>query len=367
MKSNLLLVAVGFCAVLASAARCRANLYIDEYNAARHDRFYEGEDGDFIGEGYDFSGVGHTSSYRWVTMISPTYFLTATHHLPAVGSTVTFYEGNVKSDEFKHDYVVDDYFVTFELEGLPSDLTLGRLVVPADQREAILPEDNIGYYPIISPDAYDYIGADVFVYGKADIVGMNDITTTYAWKDYWTASYTKYTYVAAYLYDPSASGKGGDEAYVVTGDSGAPSFVMSDGQLALAGTHYFISGYPPPTEGSSFFGDSFAPEYLDQLAAVQIEGDVNGDQFVGSEDLNTVRRYWNQDVPPGDLSQGDLSGDGHVGSADLNIVRANWGHTGPAYYLNTALLPLAAAVPEPSAFVLLVVGGAMLLKRRRNA
>ncbi len=367
MKTSLVLLLIGFVVLSAPPTSCEADLYINQYSPPRHDRFYQGADKSFIGEGYDFSGVGHTSSYRWVTMISPTFFVTATHHLPPVGSTVTFYEGNVKSAEFRHDYVVDDFFVTFHWDGVPSDLTLGRLVVPDFQREAILPEHNIAYYPIIPPEEYRYLGADVFVYGKPDIVGMNDIANMYAWYDKWTAPYDKNTYVARYTYNTDALGKGTDEAFVVTGDSGAPSFIVWEGRLALAGTHYFISAHPPPINGTSFFGDSFVPKYLDQMRAVRIEGDLNGDHFVGSEDLNLVRLNWNTTVPPGDFSQGDISGDGFVGSADLNLVRAYWGRTGPGYYLDSgrtssssAETRAGTAVPEPS-FLALLFAATLLL------
>ena len=63
---------------------------------------------------------------------------------------------------------------------------------------------------------------------------------------------------------------------------------------------------------------------------VAIPGDLNGDGYVGSFDLDIVRLWWNQTVPPGSLIQGDPSGDGMVGSADLDIVRANWGAGTPA-------------------------------------
>ena len=75
-----------------------------------------------------------------------------------------------------------------------------------------------------------------------------------------------------------------------------------------------------------------------------LPGDLDGDGLVGSADLDIVRANWGQTVTAGDLLAGDPSADGQVGSADLDIVRANWGNTA------------AAAVPEPTGFVLMACG-----------
>ena len=64
----------------------------DHALSASHDRYYSGADKAFIGAALDFSGV--SSSPPWATMISPQYFITASH-LPATSqSTLTFHEGD---------------------------------------------------------------------------------------------------------------------------------------------------------------------------------------------------------------------------------------------------------------------------------
>ena len=83
-----------------------------------------------------------------------------------------------------------------------------------------------------------------------------------------------------------------------------------------------------------------------------IEGDLDGDGFVGSSDLDIVRGNWGSSVTAGDLLSGDPSGDGMVGSADLDIIRGNWGATS------------SAAVPEPGLIALLLLGLATLSMRR---
>ena len=84
-----------------------------------------------------------------------------------------------------------------------------------------------------------------------------------------------------------------------------------------------------------------------------IEGDLDGNGYVGSHDLDIVRSHWGDDVTPGSLIEGDPSGDGIAGSTDLDIVRENWGNTAEP-----------VAVPEPTIVLLLITGAACLLWRR---
>ena len=104
----------------------------------------------------------------------------------------------------------------------------------------------------------------------------------------------------------------------------------------------------------SFFVGTFTGEIV--IEQPGIPGDLNGDGYVGSADLDIVRANWGQTVEVGCLLCGDPSEDGMVGSADLDIVRANWGATSAA-----------TAIPEPTSCVLLLASGiAGLLLRRRT-
>ncbi len=81
-----------------------------------------------------------------------------------------------------------------------------------------------------------------------------------------------------------------------------------------------------------------------------VPGDLNGDGFVGIDDMTIVLSNWNQNVATADLSAGDTSGDGFIGIADLSTVLGNW---------NTGTPPPAevlAMVPEPGTVGLLAVG-----------
>jgi hypothetical protein len=80
-----------------------------------------------------------------------------------------------------------------------------------------------------------------------------------------------------YYYDTGINGLGADECYLIAGDSGAPSFVDWNGELALTGIHYYHSGiydYGAPDAQGSYSGDSFVPYYIDQLDANMVGASV---------------------------------------------------------------------------------------------
>ena len=92
------------------------------------------------------------------------------------------------------------------------------------------------------------------------------------------------------------------------------------------------------------------------ITSAQLEGDLNGDGFVGVDDLNIVLVNWNQNVTPGDLGYGDPTGEGFVGVDDLNIVLVNW---------NSGTPPTSIAVPEPATLGLLALASALAVYTRR--
>ena len=97
--------------------------------------------------------------------------------------------------------------------------------------------------------------------------------------------------------------------------------------------------------------------YIFEPGGASLPGDLDGDGFVGGNDLDIVRSFWGQFVTEGNKLHGDPSGDGFVGGADLDEVRAHWGEGTP---------PAPVDVPEPSILVLL--GGLLgLAFWRRNS
>jgi hypothetical protein len=88
-------------------------------------------------------------------------------------------------------------------------------------------------------------------------------------------------------------------------------------------------------------------------------GDLDGDGFVGINDLNTVLSNWNQAVTFGDRMSGDPSGDAFVGIQDLNLVLGNWNAGTPPGSPENPV----QAVPEPASLALMAVCALILCKR----
>jgi outer membrane protein assembly factor BamB len=234
-----------------------------------------------------------------------------------------------------------------------------------------------------SADAYDFFGCSVAVSGNIAVIG--------AFFDDGAASDAG----AAYVFDTTT----GNELFKLTPSDGATddyfgSSVAVSGNIAVIGALYdddtgTNSGSVyifDTTNGNELFKltasdaasrDEFgssvaasgdlvvigAPGVNDDTGATYVleavlVGDLNGDGYVGIDDLNIVLGAWSQSVPPADEAA-DPSGDGFVGSADLNIVLRNWGAGTPP---NAEVI----AIPEPTSAALMT-GIAMLVSRRRTA
>jgi hypothetical protein len=236
----------------------------DHALSTTHDRYYSGPDQAFIGASLDFSGV--SSGPPWATMISPQYFITA-YHLPANSqSTLTIHEGNDAGDG-AHTYRVDTGFgFTTTYGGQPSDVYLGRLTVP------IPATDHIIFYPVLSlPNSSNYVGLTIYNYGNPNRLGRNVISRI---EPYTEGSENQ----VGMFFDYDVPGLGEDETYLISGDSGGPSFAVVHGQLALLGEHFstygtsglipFDGGPPTAGDGSWWSVDGFIPAYVSQLNSV---------------------------------------------------------------------------------------------------
>ena len=222
-------------------AIAHGTMTIRNYSAARHYRFYTGSDKNFIGTLYDFSGVGYSSGGSWATLVSDNYFISAAHLHPGTGQTVTFYTTN-NLNETKYTYTVAG-----GKQIGTTDLWVGwfdTAVAPSLER-----------YPVLAlPDNEDYNDLVLFIYGKPNYVGRNVLDSVNSG-------------VFSYDYDnkdiPSV---GGDEAYLIAGDSGAPSLTVVNSSLSLVGIHWAHTSSTAVDGAISY--DTFVPEYIDEVNAV---------------------------------------------------------------------------------------------------
>ncbi|MFA5165143.1 MAG: PEP-CTERM sorting domain-containing protein [Candidatus Omnitrophota bacterium] len=257
-------------------------LEISGYDSNLYDRFVAGTYGtanpvanpDFIGAAYDWSGVGWQTDYagRSVAMVSAQNFVCANHYRVPVGSTVSFVNslGQLKTYTVQG-YSTFDYQLTqngkplYDNSGNPymciPDLALGWLT------EAIPVSDGIASYSVLDADDYStswfdtgwYNGKDLLTYGWTAKAGNNTIDNFQNVATTGFSNPTNGTTTAVYSYDSNNDPQG--QAGCQGGDSGSPSFLVWNGQLTIAGTHFAVS---TGTEAWNTY-DSFVPYYADDI------------------------------------------------------------------------------------------------------
>jgi hypothetical protein len=234
----------------------------------RNDRFLDSPS--FIGQPYDWSGVGFSSGGSWATMISPSYFVSATHDHPTPGQTVTFHLDNNPNGPTAT-YTVSSVGYQTNSSQIPgatysgSDVWLGKLTAPVSS--------NIAKYPVEKLASNSaYVGQTIWTYGYSNRIGKNNIDSISPLNGVYTPESTQVMY-----FDYNATGgQGPDECYLEGGDSGGPAFAVVNGSLALLGTGFVNavdlgltggSGYNSGIYDGAPSGDAFVPFYTDQLAA----------------------------------------------------------------------------------------------------
>jgi len=154
-----------------------------------------------------------------------------------------------------------------------------------------------------------------------------------------------------------------NESIWATGTNGKLSLVVREGELGVGRTVNMVNGRTGEDGRATSLNNAgqltFELSFTDGsegifIANLGLPGDLNGDGFVGINDLNIVLGNWNQNVPPAD-QLADPSGDGFVGIDDLNAVLGNW---------NAGTPPTESAnIPEPASVSLLVLGTVLLMRR----
>jgi len=132
-----------------------------------------------------------------------------------------------------------------------------------------------------------------------------------------------------------------------------------------------ITGPTLTMDSIFFYGAGGATIFLDDVAYNNtgsltppslLDGDLDGDGFVGIDDLNLILGNWNQNVTSN--SAPDPTGDGFVGIDDLNLVLGNWNAGTPPGTLPGAP-NTTANIPEPTTVLLMSATALMWMTRRQ--
>lgn len=257
---------------------------VQGYDAATNDRFASGfpsapvpnTAGQFLGNGYDWSGVGWDAGLatRSVAMISSQYFVFSTHYQP--GSTINFFSptlyaanpGNPAAAVVSYTWTPGSTtkFVFLDpITGVTGDFSVGKLNSP------LSPAHGIATYPILTlPSTSDYLHLPLLTYGRGSSspVGSprigQDTIGDFRHLDLYPLGTGNQDGVAdTYTVYHTDDGQAGNTRYE-SGDSSSPLFVPLNGSLTLIGTH---SAAGPGTDGKYYSTDNFIPIYLDQMAA----------------------------------------------------------------------------------------------------
>ncbi len=251
-----------YCVIAILATGSVHAIIIDGFNSQLHDRF--SNSGSFIAAAFDLSGVGMNSSGRWVTMISPNVYLSASHFRPGIGSTVTFYVGNDPSGPTTTRKITSN-----RLKIGATDLLLGTLDSPltSDYTHYEYATDDIISDGMGGTSPSQYAQANAYIFGRSPsslpvtrdmAVGRNRLDR--------------------FFFDALAGGDRGDsivatinangspnyvtyEADLRGGDSGGPMFVANGNGLTLVGINWFIGS----SGDINYLGATYTGNYDNQI------------------------------------------------------------------------------------------------------
>jgi len=145
-----------------------------------------------------------------------------------------------------------------------------------------------------------------------------------------------------------------NEGELSGGFGGADYYYLVEWDSLPAAASYSVTYSPGETSSSQY---SARVDTLTVAPPVTLAGDVNNDGIVNGQDIALVASDW---LHAGDNLAADANKDGIVNGQDIALIASNWLHaSGDAS-------GQAAAVPEPSTFVLLGLGLLAVVARRRK-
>jgi enediyne biosynthesis protein E4 len=199
----------------------------------------------------------------------------------------------------------------------------------------------------------------VINHGGAPVLYRNDSANGNAWlrvKTIGTES-NRDGIGARIIIDPDSTVVGDEQLREIDGGS---NYLSQNEMIAHFGLGSFVGTIDSitiqwPSGITQQFTDVVSNQVLIAVETI-LSGDLNGDGFVGVDDLNIVLVNWNQTVTAGDLLSGDPTGEGFVGVDDLNLVLVNWNNSTP---------PSGSTnIPEPGSVTVMALCGLVLLRHR---
>ena len=232
------------CVIFAFSSFADAQMQIDSFSAAANDRFFEdrsANDLPFIGDGFDFSGVGRGNS--WGTLISPNVIITAFH--ARASGTIRFYETNDPNGPF----VEREVLLNGErIDGNgTTDLYVARLDSPVPSTYQIYDFATEGIVGNAAGDtlAGTFQGSDAFMVGRSptaqasviDVAIGENVISGYRENLVFGTNTDNDAIILAYD-QPGSLTYQTYESHVRGGDSSAPLFIDDGtGNLLLLGVN----------------------------------------------------------------------------------------------------------------------------------
>lgn len=212
-------------------------IIIDSFTTETNDRF--ANDGSFVLNGFDLSGLGFSSDGKWATLISDNVFISANHFHPGLGATVTFYATNDPNGASIIRTVSSGQRIG------SSDLWVGVLDSPVTSdytNYTFLTADIADATAFNSSAVHNAIGYMVGRSATSWANPLNDVAVGTNVVDVWVenanaAGVTDDALTAVYRLGVNDLTY---EALVETGDSGAPLFVSNGSSLFIAGVNWWV-------------------------------------------------------------------------------------------------------------------------------
>jgi hypothetical protein len=217
----------GMCAGLALPLQA---IELRNFDPARHNRFT----GSFTQPGWNdsawyqsrlYGGIGWAAEQgdpRQYALVSPTHVVGAAHYLPPLGSGIVFLS---QDGSLVHRSVAMIELVKNSV-GENTDLALITLSTP------VQPSEGVAHFPYLNlATEDDYLGSSLVVFGHDRRAGRGSIASF----NNYTGGGSGQTRVIYFNYRKTTGNQ--DDAYLVLGDSGSPTFVMAGQRPAVVGIH----------------------------------------------------------------------------------------------------------------------------------